>query len=105
MGQFLGGEDLSTSSGIGEQIIEAYGTLANIDIVPKESSSFDIIINRILPDGTEITIYSRTGVNAVTSIGRADMTPTSIELASGVKVKLANAGDHNNACHVYLTVV
>jgi hypothetical protein len=105
MGQFLECKDLVTSGGAGEQTIKAYGILANIDIVPKESSSFDITISRVLPDGTEVVIFSDTGITDVTPVGRADMTPTSIELAGEVKVELANAGNHDNACHVYFTVV
>lgn len=105
MGQFINYENLSTSGGAGSEEIKVYGVLAMIDIVPVDSSSFDITISRVLPDGTLSTIYSDTGVSAAAAIDRANMSQTSIELAGAVRVALANAGNHDDAAHVYLTVV
>ncbi len=105
MGFVVRFESLTTSGGAGSQIVEAHGILAMVDIIPVDSASFDITIARVLPDNTEITIYSDTGVTTDTTLGREDLTPTSIELAGPIKVTLANAGNHTDAAHVYLTVV
>ena len=100
-------EALATDgSGDGSETFDMVnGILAMVDIVPDDSSSFDITIARVLPDGTERTFYSTTGVTAAATLGREDLTPNSIELAGPVKVTLANAGNHASAAKVYLTIV
>ena len=106
MGQFVTHDAaLATASGGGDIDIEVHGLLTMIDIVLNESSSLDITLSRVLPDGTLREFYSTTGLNADTTLGRADITPTSIDLAGTVRVTLANAGNHDDAARVYLTVV
>lgn len=105
MGQFINFENLATSGGAGSEEIKVYGVLAMIDIVPVDSSSFNITISRVLPDGTLAEIYAATGVTALSTVDRANMNQSSIELAGAVRVALASAGNHDDAAHVYLTVL
>lgn len=105
MGQFVNFENLSTSSGSGSEDVNVYGVLALVDIVPVDSSSFDITISRVLPDGELAEIYAATGVTAQTTLQRSDLNQSSLELAGPVRVALANAGNHDDAVHVYLTVL
>jgi hypothetical protein len=101
---FIEFENLTTSAEACSRDVACEGVLVNIDIVPVDSASFDITIFRVLPDGTLSTIYSAAGVNAVQALGAADFSPSPLRLVGPVRVVLANAGNHADAAHVYLTV-
>lgn len=106
MGKFVHFENIATdASGDGEQDVAAAGVLTLIDIVPEDSASFDIKISRVLPDDTLAEIYAATGVVALTTVQRSDMNQQSLELAGTVRIVLANAGEHADPAHVYLTVL
>lgn len=107
MGQFVTHDEVlaTDGSGDGSVDIEVYGVLTLVDIVLNQSSSLDITLSRVLPNGTLATFYSTTSLSANAAVGRSDFTPTSLQLAGAVRVTLANAGNHTNAARVYLTVV
>ena len=90
--------------GDGSQEIGCLGYLISIDIVPDESASFDIAIGRVLPDGSVSPAYSATGVTALTTVSKADITPNPCMLAGPVRITLSNAGEHDSAAKVFLSI-
>ena len=91
----------SSGDGIKNALID--GVLTFIDINPDESSSFDITIEKVLPDGEVDELYSSTGINSNVPVPPADMNYQNITISGPIRVTLANAGEHIRAAKVHFT--
>lgn len=102
---FVSFTNINTVAGAATVVKEAYGILISADIILEDSASLDIVISRILPGGAESILYEANGLIADTLIGKDEFTPPVAVLSGNIKVEISNAGNHTNACEVFLTVL